>query len=149
MSKFFREINRIENNLYPTDYNLFQSQINQLIKSHLDLFCVDAGSFSLEHHNIGRRGYVSIDISQLYENFFSKRDTDTELNFVWVDTTDIQKHEAKLASQSWFLQLKQMVRDYDSAHYVNLCIAVVKAQKIYRGKSLPVFVSQLPIATRE
>ena len=82
MSKFFHDLNRLDNNLYPRDYNQFQSQINHLIKFHIDLFCVDAGSFSLEHHNNGRRGYVSIDISQLYEKFFTNRDTDPDLKLV-------------------------------------------------------------------
>ncbi len=148
MSKFIRELNRLDNNLYPRDYNQFQSQIDRLIRSHLDLFCVDAGSFSLEHHNNGRRGYVSIDISQLYENFITNRDRDSDLNLIWVDSSDIQNLQAKLAGETWFLGLKQMVKEYDSAHYVNLCLSVIKAQQIYRGKSLPVFVSQIPIASR-
>jgi len=155
MSQFFKDINRLnksskfrQDNLYPPDFNIFQKQISDTIKFHFDLFSVDAGSLSKDNHNHGRRGYVSIDISELYENFIKDKTIQTALDLVWIDTSEINRLQHKLVSQSWFLQLKQMVKDYDSANYVNLCLSVKNAEQIYLGKSLPVFVLQLPILTR-
>lgn len=155
MAKFFDEVNRLNNfqksgksNLYPQDFNLFQNQINQLVEYHFDLFSTDAGSLSFDNHNQGRRGYVSIDISELYENFLKDKTIQTAVDLTWVDSSEINRLQHKLASQSWFLQLQQMVKDYNSAKLVNLCLSVKKAQEVYRGKSLPVFVLQLPILKR-
>ena len=127
MSKFFRNLNRLDNNIYPKDYYLFQSQISQLLETHFEIFSIDAGSLSLDKHERGRRGYVAIDISELYENSLKYADFHTDLNFVWVDSSDIQKHQVKLAGESWFVQLKQMVQDYDPASTVNLCLSVNKS----------------------
>lgn len=155
MTKFIRDINRLNSlktstllNEYLKYFKDFKNQIIELIRYHFDLLSLEVGSLSKDNHNHGIRGYVSIDISELYENFIKDKTIQTEVDLVWVDSSEIKRSQDVLASQAWFLQLKQMVKVYDSANYVNLCLSVKNAEQLYLGRSLPVFVLQLPILSR-
>ena len=98
MTKLIHELNRLNNlqypgkfNKYPKDFNLFQNWISELIKYHFDLFSLKAGSLSNDNHDYGRRGYVSIDISEFYENFIKNKTIQTEVDLVWVDSSEIKR----------------------------------------------------------